>query len=117
MFRLRNNRSKPARMQVALKQATPARDGDWLFVIQDTQADQREKAARDARGAALNRASRDASQDLHRSYERLTTGRRILGGAVSDVIPDGRCPNGVFHIALFRVQCMDLLLQAWHPFE
>jgi hypothetical protein len=43
MFRLRNNRSKPARMQVALKLATSARDADWLFVIQDTQADQREK--------------------------------------------------------------------------
>lgn len=34
MFRLRNNRSRPARVQVALKQATAARDGDWLFVIQ-----------------------------------------------------------------------------------
>jgi PAS domain-containing protein len=50
IFRLRNKRSKPARMQVALKQATRARDGDWLFVIQDMQADQRDKAAHDARG-------------------------------------------------------------------
>jgi len=61
MFRLRNKRSKPARVQVALKQATPARDGDRLSVIQDTQADHREKAARDAREAGLNRASREAS--------------------------------------------------------
>lgn len=37
-------------MQVAVKQATPARDGGWLFVIQGAQADQREKAERDARG-------------------------------------------------------------------
>ncbi|WP_158609065.1 hypothetical protein [Paraburkholderia sp. RAU2J] len=61
MFRLRNNRSRPVRVQVALKQATPDRDGGWLSVIQDTQPDQREKAARDARVAALNRASREAS--------------------------------------------------------
>jgi diguanylate cyclase len=45
MFRLRNKRSKSARVQVALKQATPARDGDWLLVVQDTQADQRRYAS------------------------------------------------------------------------
>jgi PAS domain-containing protein len=56
-FRLRNRQSKPARVQVALKQSTSMRDGGWLFVIHDTQAEQREKTARDAREAALHRGS------------------------------------------------------------
>jgi PAS domain S-box-containing protein len=78
-FRLRNRRSKPARVQVALKQAAPTRDGGWLFVIHDTQAEQGEKTARDAREAALHRAAHEASEVLRRSHELLTTAERQLG--------------------------------------
>ncbi|MFM0005165.1 GAF domain-containing protein [Paraburkholderia dipogonis] len=53
-FRLRNKQSKPARVQVALKQAAPIRDGGWLFVIHDTQAEQREKTARSAGGGVAS---------------------------------------------------------------
>ncbi len=49
-FRLRNKHSKPARVQVALKQTTSMRDGGWLFVIHDTQAEQRENRTRCAGG-------------------------------------------------------------------
>src|ERR1700744_26131 len=38
-FRLRNKQSKPARVQVALKQAGSTRGGGWLIVIHDTQAE------------------------------------------------------------------------------
>jgi diguanylate cyclase len=84
-FRLRNRQSKPARVQVALKQAAPTRDGGWLFVIHDTQAEQREKIARDAREAALHRASHEASEVLRRSHERLTTAERQLGATRVDL--------------------------------
>jgi diguanylate cyclase (GGDEF)-like protein/PAS domain S-box-containing protein len=78
-FRLRNKQSKPARVQVALKQTTSTRDGGWLFVIHDTQAEQREKTARDVREAAL--------------HEQLTNAERQLGAtrvdlrAIADNLP------------------------------
>jgi len=56
-FRLRSEQRKPARVQVARKQTTSSRDEGWLFVIHDTQAEQHEKAARDAREAALQRGA------------------------------------------------------------
>ncbi|MFM0704377.1 sensor domain-containing diguanylate cyclase [Paraburkholderia sediminicola] len=89
-FRLRNRQSKPARVQVALKQTTSTRDGGWLFVIHDTQAEQREKNARDA---ALHRAAHEASEVLRRSHEQLTTAERQLGAtrvdlrAIADNLP------------------------------
>ncbi|MEW9587070.1 PAS domain-containing protein, partial [Paraburkholderia sp. DGU8] len=91
-FRLRNKQSKPARVQVALKQAGSTRGG-WLFVIHDTQAEQREKTARDAREAALHRAAHEASEVLRRSHEQLTTAERQLGAtrvdlrAIADNLP------------------------------
>jgi diguanylate cyclase (GGDEF)-like protein/PAS domain S-box-containing protein len=84
-FRLRNKQSKPARVQVALKQAASTRDGGWLFVIHDTQAEQREKTARDAREAALHRAAHEASEVLRRSHEQLTTAERQLGATRADL--------------------------------
>ncbi|MBK5125854.1 diguanylate cyclase [Burkholderia sp. R-69980] len=93
MFRLRNRQSKPARVQVALKQAGSTRDGGWLFVIHDTQAEQREKTARDAREAALHRVAHEASEVLRRSHERLTAAERQLGAtrvdlrAIADNLP------------------------------
>jgi diguanylate cyclase (GGDEF)-like protein/PAS domain S-box-containing protein len=93
MFRLRNKQSKPARVQMALKQAGSTRDGGWLFVIHDTQAEQREKTARDAREAALHRVAHEASEDLRRSHERLTAAERQLGAtrvdlrAIADNLP------------------------------
>jgi diguanylate cyclase (GGDEF)-like protein/PAS domain S-box-containing protein len=92
-FRLRNRQSKPARVQVALKQGAPTRDGAWLFVIHDIQAEQREKIARDAREAALHRAAHEASEVLRRSHEQLTTAERQLGAtrvdlrAIADNLP------------------------------
>jgi diguanylate cyclase (GGDEF)-like protein/PAS domain S-box-containing protein len=92
-FRLRNRQSKPARVQVALKQTTSTRDGGWLFVIHDTQAEQREKAARDAREAALHRGAHEASEVLRRAHEQLTTAERQLGAtrvdlrAIADNLP------------------------------
>jgi len=92
-FRLRNKQSKPARVQVARKQTTSARDGGWLFVIHDTQAEQREKAARDAREAALHRGAHEASEGLRRAHEQLTSAERQLGAtrvdlrAIADNLP------------------------------
>jgi diguanylate cyclase (GGDEF)-like protein/PAS domain S-box-containing protein len=92
-FRLRNRQSKPARVQVALKQGAPTRDGGWLFVIHDTQAEQREKTARDAREAALHGAVHEASEVLRRSHEQLMTAERQLGAtrvdlrAIADNLP------------------------------
>jgi diguanylate cyclase len=92
-FRLRNKQSKPARVQVALKQVGSTGDGGWLFVIHDTQAEQREKIARDAREAALHRAAHEASEVLRRSHEQLTTAERQLGAtrvdlrAIADNLP------------------------------
>jgi diguanylate cyclase (GGDEF)-like protein/PAS domain S-box-containing protein len=92
-FRLRNRHSKPARVQVALKQTTSARDGGWLFVIHDTQAEQREKTARDAREAALHRGAHEASEVLRRAHEQLTSAERQLGAtrvdlrAIADNLP------------------------------
>jgi diguanylate cyclase (GGDEF)-like protein/PAS domain S-box-containing protein len=92
-FRLPNKQSKPARVQVALKQPGSTRDGGWLFVIQDTQAEQREKTARDAREAALHRAAHEASEVLRRAHEQLTTAERQLGAtrvdlrAIADNLP------------------------------
>ncbi|ACC75916.1 diguanylate cyclase [Paraburkholderia phymatum] len=92
-FRLRNKQRKPARVQVARKQTTPARDGGWLFVIHDTQADQQEKAARDAREAALHRGAHEASEGLRRAHEQLTSAERQLGAtrvdlrAIADNLP------------------------------
>ena len=77
-FRLRNRQSKPARVQVALKQTTSTRDGGWLFVIHDTQAEQREKSARNAREAALHRGAHEASEGLRRAHEQLTVAERQL---------------------------------------
>ncbi|MDR3379549.1 sensor domain-containing diguanylate cyclase [Cupriavidus basilensis] len=92
-FRLRNKQSKPARVQVAPKQTTSTRDGGWLFVIHDTRAEQREKAARDAREAALHRGAHEASEVLRRAREQLTTAERQLGDtrvdlrAIADNLP------------------------------
>jgi diguanylate cyclase (GGDEF)-like protein/PAS domain S-box-containing protein len=92
-FRLRNKQSKPARVQVALKQTTSTRDGGWLFVIHDTQAEQWEKTARDAREAALHRGAQEASEVLRRAHEQLTTAERQLGAtrvdlrAIADNLP------------------------------
>ncbi|MFM0133772.1 PAS domain-containing protein [Paraburkholderia sediminicola] len=92
-FRLPNKQSKPARVQVALKQPGSTRDGGWLFVIHDTQAEQREKTARDAREAALHRAAHEASEVLRRAHEQLTTAERQLGAtrvdlrAIADNLP------------------------------
>ncbi|MGF6727334.1 diguanylate cyclase (GGDEF)-like protein/PAS domain S-box-containing protein [Paraburkholderia sp. GAS41] len=92
-FRLRNKQSKPARVQVAFKQTTSTRDGGWLFVIHDTQAEQREKTARDAREAALHRGAHEASEVLRRAHEQLTNAERQLGAtrvdlrAIADNLP------------------------------
>ena len=92
-FRLRNKQSKAARVQVALKQTTSARDGGWLLVIHDTQAEQREKAARDVREAALHRGAHEASEILRRAHEQLTNAERQLGAtrvdlrAIADNLP------------------------------
>ncbi|MDN4572367.1 PAS sensor protein [Pandoraea cepalis] len=92
-FRLRNKQRKPARVQVARKQTTSARDGGWLFVIHDTQAEQQEKAARDAREAALHRGAHEASEGLRRAHEQLTSAERQLGAtrvdlrAIADNLP------------------------------
>ena len=92
-FRLRNRQSKPARVQVALKQTTSIHDGGWLFVIHDTEAEQREKAARDAREAELHRGAHEASEVLRRAHEQLTTAERQLGAtrvdlrAIADNLP------------------------------
>ena len=92
-FRLRNKQSKPARVQVAWKQTTSALDGGWLFVIHDTQAERREKAARDAREAALHRGAHEASEGLRRAHEQLTSTERQLGAtrvdlrAIADNLP------------------------------
>ncbi|REE22599.1 MULTISPECIES: diguanylate cyclase [unclassified Paraburkholderia] len=92
-FRLRNKQSKPARVQVALEQTTSMRDGGWLFVIHDTEAEQREKAARDAREAELHRGAHEASEVLRRAHEQLTTAERQLGAtrvdlrAIADNLP------------------------------
>jgi diguanylate cyclase (GGDEF)-like protein/PAS domain S-box-containing protein len=92
-FRLRNRQSKPARVQVALKQTTSDRDGGWLFVIHDTQAERREKTVRDAREAALHRGAHEASEVLRRAREQLTSTERQLGAtrvdlrAIADNLP------------------------------
>ncbi|WP_262389818.1 diguanylate cyclase domain-containing protein [Cupriavidus campinensis] len=92
-FRLRNRQSKPARVQVALKQTTSARDGGWLFVIHDTEAEQQDKAARDAREAALHRGAHEALEGLRRAHEQLTSTERQLGAtrvdlrAIADNLP------------------------------
>ncbi len=92
-FRLRKGQSKPARVQVALKQAGSTRDGGWLFIIHDTQAEQREKTVRNAREAVLHRAAHEASEVLRRSHEQLTTAERQLGAtrvdlrAIADNLP------------------------------
>jgi len=92
-FRLRNKQRKPARVQVARRQTTSARDGGWLFVIHDTQAEQQEKAARDAREAALHRGAHEASEGLRKAHEQLTSAERQLGAtrvdlrAIADNLP------------------------------
>jgi PAS domain S-box-containing protein len=92
-FRLRNKQSKPARVQVAFKQTTSTREGGWLFVIHDTQAEQREKTARDAREAALHRGAHEASEVLRRAHEQLTNAERQLEAmrvdlrAIADNLP------------------------------
>jgi diguanylate cyclase (GGDEF)-like protein/PAS domain S-box-containing protein len=92
-FRLRDKQSKPARVQVALKQTTSTRDGGWLFVIHDTQAEQREKTERDVREAALHRGAHEASEVLRRAHERLTNAEQQLGAtrvdlrAIADNLP------------------------------
>ncbi|MGF6602721.1 diguanylate cyclase (GGDEF)-like protein [Paraburkholderia sp. GAS448] len=64
-----------------------------MFVIHDTQAEQREKTARDAREAALHRAAHEASEVLRRAHEQLTTAERQLGAtrvdlrAIADNLP------------------------------
>ncbi|CAG9228897.1 Diguanylate cyclase with PAS/PAC sensor [Paraburkholderia sabiae] len=84
-FRLRNKQRKPARVQVARKQTTSARDGGWLFVIHDTRAERQEKAARDAREAALHRGAHEASEGLRRAHEQLTSTERQLGATRVDL--------------------------------
>lgn len=92
-FRLSNKQSKPGRVQVALKQTTSAPDGGWLFVIHDTEAEQREKATRDAREAALHRGAHEASEVLRRAHEQLTNAEQQLGAtrvdlrAIADNLP------------------------------
>lgn len=92
-FRLRKRKTRPARVQVALEQATPGSNGDWLFVIHDMHAQQQERATRDAREAALHRAAQEATEDLLRSRERLTSAERQLGAtrvdlrAIADNLP------------------------------
>lgn len=92
-FRLRDKQSKPARVQVALKQTTSTRDGGWLFVIHDTQAEQREKTERDVREAALHRGAHEASEVLRKAHERLTNAEQQLGAtrvdlrAIADNLP------------------------------
>ena len=92
-FRLRNKQRKPARVQVARKQTTTARNGGWLFVIHDTQAEQQEKTARDAREAALHLEAHEASEVLRRAHEQLTVAERQLGTtrvdlrAIADNLP------------------------------
>ncbi|WP_345817402.1 diguanylate cyclase (plasmid) [Paraburkholderia sp. PREW-6R] len=84
-FRLRNRQIKPARVQVALKQTTSARDGGWLFVIHDTGAEHQEKAARDAREATLHRGALETSEVLRRAREQLTSTERQLGASRIDL--------------------------------
>lgn len=84
-FRLRNKQRKPTRVQVARKQTTSARDGGWLFVIHDTRAERQEKAARDAREAALHRGAHEASEGLRREHEQLTSTERQLGATRVDL--------------------------------
>ncbi len=92
-FRLRKRKFRPARLQVALEPATPGSDGDWLFVIHDIQAQQHERATRDAREAALHRAAQEANEDLLKSREQLTSAERQLGAtrvdlrAIADNLP------------------------------
>jgi diguanylate cyclase len=79
-FRLRNRRSKPARVQVALKQAAPTRDGGWLFVIHDTQAEQREKTR-----AMPGRLRRTGQHMRPRKFTVLLTGPAIDGATLEKI--------------------------------
>jgi diguanylate cyclase (GGDEF)-like protein/PAS domain S-box-containing protein len=70
-LRLPDGREKGARVQIAVQRETQSLDDELLFVFHDTHAEQQEKAARDAREAALHQAARSASEDLRQSVGQL----------------------------------------------
>ncbi|MGT2477677.1 diguanylate cyclase domain-containing protein [Paraburkholderia terrae] len=114
-FRLRNKQTRAARVQVTLEQASPGSNGDWLFVIHDMQVEQQERAARDAREAALHRVAQEATEDLLRSHERLTSAERQLGTTRVDLraIADNLPVLVAYVDAARRFQFANLTYREW----